>query len=102
MDAVVKFFRTPGGHYLYDRNRNAVLSVTPEQYTILSDDIHPLHKEMESEFQEKGYCKCAETCKTTGCYACSSASSFVAVGDIRFLYDGVGSHEHLKLNVPYT
>ncbi|EPR07637.1 Cys-rich peptide radical SAM maturase CcpM [Ruminiclostridium papyrosolvens] len=35
MDSFIHLFKTPGGHYLYDVNKNVILSLSEEQYKIL-------------------------------------------------------------------
>ncbi len=35
MDSFIHLFKTPGGHYLYDVNKNVILSLSEEQYMVL-------------------------------------------------------------------
>ncbi len=35
LDSFIHLFKTPGGHYLYDVNKNVILSLSEEQYKIL-------------------------------------------------------------------
>lgn len=61
MNIVIKPFSTPYGKYIYDRETNSILSVSPDeydafcrvyQYGVASSDLDIIKK-----FQGKGYCK---------------------------------------------
>ncbi len=57
MDSFIHLFKTPGGHYLYDVNKNVILSLSEDQYKILdyyrnSDDTGKCTSEFSAQAVE--------------------------------------------------
>ncbi len=50
MNSFIHLFKTPGGHYLYDVNKNVILSLSEEQYKILDKNYSDDTSKGTSEF----------------------------------------------------
>lgn len=61
MNIVIKFFSTPNGNYIYDRETNSILSVNEDEFEALKRIVEK--KALDNDFkllkifQERGFCK---------------------------------------------